>query len=132
MVSPLLPYGGRGFFIGVVRMRRKRGGYGMQESYAGYGLTAGRAKALLNECREGKHTELVRAAAQQAAPGVEEWIVSSIVDGKSLHDMEIRWELGEVEMMPCCRNSFYAYRKFTLAILDDMLSGKEEGEHGQL
>ncbi|MCR2049987.1 hypothetical protein NSB25_22310 [Acetatifactor muris] len=105
-------------------MRRKRAVYGVcaMHNYAGYGMTADRAKALLKECRAGKHTELVRAAAQQAAPGVEEWIVSSIVDGKSLHDMEIRWELGEAEVMPCCRNSFYAYRKFTLAILDNMLS----------
>ncbi len=85
-------------------MRRKRGGYGMQESYAGYGLTAGRAKALLNECRE----------------------------GKSFDRMAVKWELGEAEMMPCCRNSFYAYRKFTLAILDDMLAGKEVGQDGQL
>ncbi len=30
--------------------------------------------------------------------------------------------------MLCCRNSFYAYRKFTLAILDGMLSGKGRGD----
>ena len=132
MVSPLLPYGGRGFFIGVVRMRRKRGGYGMQESYAGYGLTAGRAKALLNECREGKYVDLVQEAARHAEPSIAKWIVLSITEGKSLHDMEIKWELGEAEIMPCCRNSFYAYRKFTLAILDNMLAGKEVGQDGEL
>ena len=113
-------------------MRRKCGGYGIQESYAGYGLTAGRAKALLNECREGKYVDLVQKAAEQAEPHIAKWIISSIVEGKSLHDMEIRWELGEAEIMPCCRNSFYAYRKFTLAILDDMLAGKEVGQDGQL
>ena len=46
--------------------------------------------------------------------------------------MEIKWELGEAEIMPCSRNSFYAYRKFTLAILNDMLAGKEAGQDGQL
>lgn len=113
-------------------MRSKRGGYGTRESYAGYGLTAGRAKELLNECREGKYTDLVQEAARQAEPRIAEWIVLSIMKGKSLHDMEIKWELGEAEIMPCCRNSFYAYRKFTLAILDNMLAGKEVGQDGEL
>ena len=87
---------------------------------------------MLNECREGKHTELVQAAAEQAGPGVAKWIVLSITEGKSLHDMAVKWELGEAEVMPCCRNSFYAYRKFTLAILDDMLAGKGAVQDGQL
>lgn len=113
-------------------MRTKRNGYGVRESYAGYGLTRERAKALLKECRAGEHADTLLAAAQEAEPDIAKWIVLSIVEGKSLHDMAVRWELGEAEVMPCCRNSFYAYRKFTLAILDNMLSGKETGEYGQL
>lgn len=107
-------------------MRRKRDGHGIRESYAGYGLTRERAKILLKECRMGAHAELVQEAARQAEPGISKWIISSIIDGKSLHDMEVRWELGESEIMPCSRNSFYAYRKLTLAVLDRMLSGKED------
>lgn len=106
-------------------MRTKRNGYDIYRGYAEYGLTKERAKALLKECMAGKHTELVQEAAQQAAPDIAKWIISSIAEGKSLHDMEIEWELGEVEIMPCCRNSFYAYRKHTLAILDRMLAGKD-------
>ena len=106
-------------------MRTRNNGYGASKSYVGYGMTEDRAKRLLQECRAGKHTELVQRAASQAEPCIAKWIISSIVDGKSLHDMEIRWELGEEEAMPCSRNSFYAYRKFTLAILNDMLSRKE-------
>lgn len=104
-------------------MRRRRNGYG---------LTEDRAKILLRECRAGKHMELVQEAAQEAEPDIAKWIVSSIIEGKSFDRMAVRWELGEAEIMPCCRNSFYAYRKFTLAILDNMLSGKETGEYGQL
>lgn len=106
--------------------------HGMMKNYAGYGMTADRAKALLKECREGKYKAQVQVAAQQAAPGVAKWIISSIVDGKSLHDMQIRWELGETEIMPCCRNSFYAYRKFTLAILNNMLTETEKMQDGKL
>ena len=106
-------------------MRAKRNGYGVQESYAGYGLTKDRAKILLKECRAGKHAGLLPKAAQQANPDIEKWIVLSIAEGKSFHDMEVKWELGETEIMPCCRNSFYAYRKLTFAILDKMLQGKD-------
>lgn len=117
---------------GVVGMRKKRDGYGVKESYAAYGLTKERAKTLLKECMAGKHTELVQEAAQQAEPGISKWIISSIAEGKSLHDMEVKWELGEAEIMPCCRNSFYAYRKLTLAILDKMLAGKDVVQDGKL
>ncbi len=113
-------------------MRRRREGCGIHESYSGYGLTRDRAKALLEECRAGKHAELVQKAALQADPDIAKWIASSIMDGKSLHDMEIRWKLGEEEVMPCCRNSFYSYRKLTIAILDNMLSGRKTEQDGQL
>lgn len=81
---------------------------------------------------EGKHTELVREAARQADPCLAKWIIPSITEGESLHDMQIKWELGEAEVMPCSRNSFYSYRKLTIAILDSMLSGRGTGEYGQL
>ncbi|MCI8595183.1 MAG: hypothetical protein HFF09_08050 [Oscillospiraceae bacterium] len=106
-------------------MRKKCSDYDANKTYAGYGLTGERVKFLLHECRAGKYTDLVRQAAQQAEPCIAKWIITSIADGKSLHDMEIRWELGEAEIMPCCRNSFYAYRKHALAILNKMLSERE-------
>ena len=105
---------------------------GMMRDYAGYGMTADKAKELLAECMAGKHAELVRLAAQKAAPGIAEWIVSSIMEGKSFDRMAVKWELGEAEMMPCCRNSFYAYRKITMAILNDMLAGKGKVQDGEL
>lgn len=113
-------------------MRKRHCGYGVRESYAGYGVTRDRAKELLKECRSGKHAALLQAAARQAEPDIAKWIVLSVMEGKSLHDMEIKWELGEADVMPCCRNSFCAYRKFALAILNDMLAGKEAAQDGKL
>lgn len=106
-------------------MRKKGSDYDANKTYAGYGLERGRVKFLLQQCRAGKHTDLLCVAAQQAEPHIAKWIISSIAEGKSLHDMEIKWELGEAEIMPCGRNSFYAYRKYTLAILNKMLAEKE-------
>lgn len=107
-------------------MGRKRNGYGLLGSYAAYGLTKDRAKELLRECRAGQHEELVREAAKQADPCIAKWIVQSIMEGKTFKAMAIRWELGEAEVMPCCRNGFYSYRKLTLVILNDMLAGKDK------
>lgn len=106
-------------------MRKKRSDYDANKTYAGYGLSRDRVKFLLQQCRAGKHTDLLCAAAQQAEPRIAKWIIASIAEGKSFNDMEIKWELGEAEIMPCCKTSFYAYRKFTLAILDRMLQGKD-------
>lgn len=106
-------------------MRKKCSDYDANKTYAGYGLTRDRAKFLLQECRAGKYTDLLCVAAQQTEPRIAKWIIASIAEGKSLRDMEIKWELGEAEIMPCCRNSFYSYRKYTLALLDRMLRGKD-------
>lgn len=106
-------------------MRKKCSDHDANRSYAGYGLTRDRVKFLLQECRAGKHTELVEQAAQQAEPRIAKWIIASIAEGRSLHDMEIRWELGEDKIMPCGRNTFYAYRRYTLAILNKMLAERE-------
>lgn len=109
-------------------MRTKRNAYGvlgMKRNYAGYGIERAVAKRLIEECKAGRHAELLHEAARHAAPGLEKWIILSIMEGKSFDRMAVRWELGETEKMPCCRNSFYTYRKFTIAILYRMLSGKE-------
>lgn len=106
-------------------MRTRRNGYRLGESYAGYGLTKERVKTLLKECMAGKHTELVQEAARRAEPDISKWVISSIVEGKSLRDMGFEWALGKMDIMPCCRNSFYSYRKLTIAILAKMLD--EEG-----
>ena len=128
MASPASIKAAGDFCIGVIGMRDRCNMYGvpsMIRNYARKGMTAGREKALREECRAGNHTELVQAAAQYAAPGVAKWIVESIMEGKSFDRMAVKWELGEAEIMPCCRNSFYSYRKLTLAILDRMIQGKE-------
>ena len=106
-------------------MRKKSSDYDANKTYAWYGLSRDRAEYLLRECRAGKYTDLLCAAAQQAEPRIAKWIIESVAEGKSLHDMEIKWELGEAEIMPCWRNSFYSYRKYTLVLLDRMLRGKD-------
>lgn len=110
-------------------MRKKYLGYGIQESYAAYGLSRERAKTILKECRAGKHGYELQEAVDQVDPFLSKWLIESIAGGESFPSMAIGWELGRAEAIPCCRNAFFSRRKLTLCILDKML---REGEHGRL
>lgn len=104
----------------------------MRRIHAGRVLSKDRTKTLLKECAAGKCTGLLQEAANQAEPSLSKWLIASITEGASFDRMATRWELGEAEAIPCSRNSFYAYRRLTLAILDNMLMGKEAGQDGKL
>ncbi len=98
----------------------------MRKSYADYGMTDEKVKGLLRECRSGKHGVQVRTAAYKANPLIAEHIILSIMENKSYDALEIKMDLGEMERIPFSRNDFYGYRRYALAILNDMLAGKEK------
>lgn len=93
----------------------------MRKSYADYGMTDSRAKELLKECHAGKYSAQVRSAAHTAAPQIEKYILLSITKKRSYEGIE--WLDGH--RIPCGRTDFYGYRRHTLAILNNMLMGKE-------
>ena len=94
----------------------------MRKSYADYGLTGRRAKELLEECQTGKYCAQVRTAAYKACPIAAEHIILSIMQNKSYDIIEFNLKLGRVSVG---RSDFYGYRRHTLAILNNMLAGKE-------
>lgn len=94
----------------------------MRKSYVDYGLTDRRAKELLEECHAGKCSAQVRRAAYRACPIAAEHIILSIMQNKSYDILEFDLKLGRV---PVGRSDFYWYRRHTLAILNNMLAGKE-------
>jgi len=98
----------------------------MRKSYADYGITGDRVKGLLRECREGKHGAQVRAAAYKACPIAAEHIILSIMKKKSYDALEIKMELGELSRVPYGRTDFYGYRRHALALLNDMLTERED------
>ena len=95
----------------------------MRKSYADYGMTGGRAKELLEECHAGKHSEQVRTAAYKACPAAAEHIILSIMQNKAYDILEFDIRLGRI---PVGRSDFYGFRRHTLAILNNMLAGKEK------
>jgi len=95
----------------------------MRRSYADYGLTGRRAKELLEECHAGKYGAQVRKSAYKACPPAAEHIILSIMQKKSYDMLEFDMVLGRV---PVGRTDFYWHRRHTLAILNNMLAGKEK------
>ena len=94
----------------------------MRKSYADYGITEKRAKFLLKECREGKYYAQVRAAAYQADPLVAEYIISSIMQERAYDLLEFDGRLGRI---PVGRSNLYGLRRYTIAMLNNMLSRKD-------
>ncbi len=94
----------------------------MRKSYADYGLTNRRAKELLKECRAGNHRAQVQTAAYKACPIAAEHIILSIMQNKSYDILEFDLNLGRVSVG---RSDFYWHRRHALAILNNMLAGKE-------
>lgn len=95
----------------------------MRKSYADYGMTGRRAKELLKECHAGKHGAQVRSAAYRACPVAAEHIILSIMQNKAYDILEFDIRLGR---FPVGRSDFYGFRRHTLAILNNMLAGKEK------
>jgi len=98
-------------------------GDSMRKSYADYGITDERVKCLLRECRAGKHGAQVRTAAYKTCPIAAEHIILSIMRNKSYDILEFDLKLGRI---PVGRSDFYGFRRYTLAILNNMLEGKEK------
>lgn len=94
----------------------------MRKSYADYGLTEKRVKELFKDCRMGKHAALVRKAAYQVDPLTAEHIILSIMQNKAYDLLEFHTKFGRV---PCGRTNFYGIRRQTIALLNDMLTGKQ-------
>ena len=95
----------------------------MRKSYADYGLTNRRAKEILEECHAGKYSTQVRTAAYKACPIAAEHIILSVIQNKSYDILEFDLKLGRISVG---RSDFYGYRRYTLAILNNMLAGKEK------
>ncbi len=117
-------------------MRRSYADYGMAResrkksirnyTWEDYGISKERYRELKQMCRSGKYDALVRQAAHTAAPDIEEYIYMSVTKNMSYRALEVKWELGEMPRMPYNHNDFYGYRRYTLAVLNNMLAGKEK------
>ena len=93
--------------------------------YSEYGMSRERYLELRNGCAAGKYGLETLQEACRGLEFIEPWIILSVTKSKSYDALEIKWQLKEIEQMPCCRTDFYGFRRKFYHNLDVIL--REEG-----
>lgn len=76
-----------------------------------------RTEKLCNGCAKGKYSP---ETLQEACRGLE-FIKPFVTKSKSYDALRIKWQLKEIEQMPCCRTDFYGFRRRFYHNLDVIL-----------
>lgn len=84
-------------------------------TWSDYGITRERLGELKNYCRSAIDTSLIEEAAKRANASIEKELVTCLIQGISYSKLTIG---GYV---PIGLKDFYGYKKYTLAILNDLL-----------
>lgn len=84
-------------------------------TWSDYGITRERVRELKSYCHSAIDTSLIEEAARQANESIEKELVTCLTQGFSYSKLTID---GYV---PIGQKDFYGYKKYTLAILNDLL-----------
>lgn len=84
-------------------------------TWSDYGITRERLRELKNYCHSAIDTSLIEEAARRANKSIVKELVDSLTRGLSYSKLTIN---GYV---PIGQKDFYGYKKYTLAILNDLL-----------
>lgn len=93
----------------------------LRASYAEFGIDETRLNELQEIVRSGEYDDLVESAAVKVGEDISEYILMSVRENMSFDCMRIKWELRDIEQIPCSRTSFYAKRRLFFHYLDEML-----------
>ena len=86
-----------------------------------YGISQERYKEMRNGCAEGKYGLETLSKACRGLEFIKPWIILSVTKSKSYDALKIKWQLKEIEQMPCCRTDFYGFRRKFYHNLDVIL-----------
>lgn len=89
--------------------------------YIDYGLTDRRVKEIMDYCTNVKDINLIVKAARSANPAISESLVESLTEGLSYSKASQR------RYIMYCGNDFYAYKRLTVAILNNLLLEENRG-----
>ena len=89
-----------------------------------YNISRERYLELCNGCTEGKYSPETLSKACRGLEFIKPWIILSVTKSKSYDALKIKWQLKEIEQMPCCRTDFYGFRRKFYYNLDCLLSSE--------
>ena len=87
-------------------------------SWQHYGISKARCRQLTEYIQSGRYADIASQAAHTANEMIAEYILLSVTKNKSYDALRIKWQLKEIEKMPCCRTDFYGYRRYFYSIID--------------
>lgn len=99
-------------------------------SWEYYGISNDRYKILTEYIQSGKYSSLVSQAAYLANKDIAEYILLSVIKGKSYDELQKKWELKEIKRMPCCRTDFYGIRRYFYHLFDKELKKRKDLREG--
>ena len=104
-------------------------------SYPELGISKERLSELQNGCRVGIYSSEMLSKACAGVEFIKPWIILSVTKSMSYDALKIKWQLKEIEQMPCCRSDFYGFRRkfyhnldYLLKTEQDNVSAKERGK----
>lgn len=95
-------------------------------SWEHYGITKERYKQLTEYIQSGRYVSIASQAAHRANKDIAEYILLSVTKNKSYDELQKKWELREIERIPCCRTDFYGYRRYFYHLFNEKI--KEMGK----
>ena len=87
-------------------------------------------KKLKQMAQSGKYVTFLCSAAHTASEMIAEYLLLSVTKGLSYDTLRVKWELREIEQMPCGRTNFYGIRRYFYYLFDKTL--KESGKYSYL
>ena len=97
-----------------------------RHSWEYYGITKERYRQLTEYIRSGEYASLASQAAHRANKTIARYILLSIEKNLSYDELQKKWELREIERIPCCRTDFYGYRRYSYHLFNEKI--KEMGK----
>lgn len=95
-------------------------------SWEHYGITKERYRQLTEYIQSGRYASLASQAAHGANKDIAEYILLSVTKNLSYDELQKKWELREIERIPCCRTDFYGYRRYFYHLFNEKI--KEIGK----
>lgn len=91
-----------------------------------YGISKERYKKLTEYIQSGRYEDIASQEAHRANKDIAEYILLSVTKDKSYDELQNKWELREIERIPCCRTDFYGYRRYFYHLFNEKI--KEIGK----
>ena len=85
------------------------------KKYADYGLTDARVKEIMQYCRTSTDSKIIEQAAEKANPSLAVYLVESLKDRMSYDKLYKKY------FIPLGCADFYAYRRLTISLLDNVV-----------